>query len=110
MTKACGGLVSVPWSCQLISADISTDSVALDLVALEPCPGRPAAFPEFTPFTLLAGRPDGPPDRSWSATLTAWAAAADVVRMTAGSRETSVWLCLSAAEQHLVLEFIDDDR
>jgi hypothetical protein len=105
LIEANRGRHSPPWTCQLIHADADEVSVALDLVALEPCPVYALGCPRFTPFTMHLVRGTGASQRQWDELLSSWLTVADVVTLMVGETDGLPWLCMSAnSERHLVLE------
>jgi hypothetical protein len=99
-----------PWTCQLVHAEFSADSLVLDLIALEPCPVGAIGCPCFTPFTIHVGRPNGSAEESDNHAFLQWAATADIVTVAAGRAAGRAWLCVSAGDRHLVLELSVNDR
>lgn len=98
------GSAAGPWTCQLMNADVDDETLVLDLVALEACPGAGDTVPALEPFSLRVQRGRGREFRTDD--VAAWADTADVVTIFAGRSDEVDWLCLSTGEEHLVLELL----
>lgn len=91
------------WVCQLVHAEFGPASADFDLVALEPRPGAATSYPRHTPFTMHVEMAEDS-DPRWAPALSAWSDSADVITITTGETAGSTWLCLSAGDEHVVVE------
>ena len=97
----------VPWTCQLVCADVRPGTVVLDFVALEPAPAYPDACRRCTPFTLHVDA--GTRGRTFEQAVAQWVRDADIVSIMFGATDGTPWLSLSAGDRHLVLELSSPD-
>ena len=90
-----------PWVCQLVHVDELDEGVALDLIALDPCPFPSVELPSGTPFVIRVVEQRA---LECAALVHSWADDAAVLTIRLVDMQPGRWLCVSGDDRHLLLE------